>query len=188
MSKFQNIFVFNKQWFYSILRCFYFEKMFLACIRPPRVWWHWHRNDASWRRWRRLHLGQGWQDQTKDRSRKLLKTKSKQKLSVEMPFFHFWNLSKMQVSKCSIELHERDLTVEMKGSAEARARAKRYLKCVMAQRKGPVYVEEEPGNNNILNIAQIWNRFSNSISSIIKAILILKFCIQCKIYMFYIVF
>ena len=45
-----------------------------------------------------------------------------------------------RVSQCEIELFERDLTLEMRGSAKQRDRAMRYCKYVMAQRSGPVTI------------------------------------------------
>ncbi len=61
----------------------------------------------------------------------------------------------VEVAGCQIDLEERDLTVNMKGSAEARRKAKRYVNCVMAQRKGPVFVEREPEDADNMSLLDI---------------------------------
>jgi len=48
-----------------------------------------------------------------------------------------------KVSQCEIELFERDLILEFRGSKQVRRRAKKYAQGVMAQRTGPVQVDED---------------------------------------------
>lgn len=47
-----------------------------------------------------------------------------------------------RVSQAEVELFERDLVLEFRGSERQRRHAKRYARCVMAQRVGPVSVDE----------------------------------------------
>ena len=53
-----------------------------------------------------------------------------------------------RVAKCIIELDEK--TVEMTGSEKARRRARRYLECVMKQRKGTVSLEDDDEDERTL--------------------------------------
>ncbi|CAK0910700.1 unnamed protein product [Prorocentrum cordatum] len=48
-----------------------------------------------------------------------------------------------RVSECEIELFERDLILEFRGSKLERRRAKKYAEGVMAQRTGPVQITED---------------------------------------------
>ncbi|CAK0832649.1 unnamed protein product, partial [Prorocentrum cordatum] len=48
-----------------------------------------------------------------------------------------------RVSQCEIELFERDLILELRGSKMERRRAKKYAEGVMAQRTGPVTITED---------------------------------------------
>lgn len=48
-----------------------------------------------------------------------------------------------RVSKAEVELFERDLTIEFRGGAKERRHAKRYARCVMAQRTGPVVIDDK---------------------------------------------
>eukprot|EP00755_Sulcionema_specki_P005454 Sspe_Gene.32825::Locus_16072_Transcript_1_1_Confidence_1.000_Length_882::g.32825::m.32825 len=46
-----------------------------------------------------------------------------------------------RVSGASIELIEKDLILEIRGTESERAKARRYIECVMAQRVGPVRID-----------------------------------------------
>jgi rRNA processing protein Krr1/Pno1 len=52
-----------------------------------------------------------------------------------------------RVSGARIELYERSHSIEIMGPPEARARAKKYVEAVMAQRVGPVSIDEEDGED-----------------------------------------
>eukprot|EP00929_Paragymnodinium_shiwhaense_P088680 TRINITY_DN489_c0_g3_i1.p2 TRINITY_DN489_c0_g3~~TRINITY_DN489_c0_g3_i1.p2 ORF type:complete len:607 (+),score=174.13 TRINITY_DN489_c0_g3_i1:83-1903(+) len=61
-----------------------------------------------------------------------------------------------RVSECEIELFERDLVLEFRGSKMQRRRAKKYAEGVMAQRTGPVMVNKDydDGDLTMLMIPQ----------------------------------
>merc|ERR1719163_671215 len=61
-----------------------------------------------------------------------------------------------RVSECEIELFERDLILEIRGSKLQRRRAKKYAEGVMAQRTGAVSVTEEydDGDLTLLQVPQ----------------------------------
>ncbi|CAE7037837.1 FUBP3 [Symbiodinium natans] len=61
-----------------------------------------------------------------------------------------------RVSGAEIELFERDLVLEIRGSKKERRRAKKYAEGVMAQRTGPVTVNEEydDGDLTMLRVPQ----------------------------------
>eukprot|EP00929_Paragymnodinium_shiwhaense_P088675 TRINITY_DN489_c0_g1_i1.p1 TRINITY_DN489_c0_g1~~TRINITY_DN489_c0_g1_i1.p1 ORF type:complete len:243 (+),score=63.34 TRINITY_DN489_c0_g1_i1:98-826(+) len=48
-----------------------------------------------------------------------------------------------RVSECEIELFEKDLVLEFRGSKQQRRRAKKYAEGVMSQRTGPVQITED---------------------------------------------
>lgn len=48
-----------------------------------------------------------------------------------------------RVSGAEIDLFEHSLTLEIRGEDAARGRAKKYIECVMAQRVGPVTIDEQ---------------------------------------------
>jgi hypothetical protein len=58
----------------------------------------------------------------------------------------------VRVSGARIELYERSRTVEISGPADARARAKKYVQAVMAQRVGPVSIEDEEGTDDLTTL------------------------------------
>jgi len=53
-----------------------------------------------------------------------------------------------RVSQAEVELYERDLVLEFRGSEKQRRHAKRYARCVMAQRTGPVHVDERDAEDD----------------------------------------
>ncbi|CAJ1426831.1 unnamed protein product [Effrenium voratum] len=61
-----------------------------------------------------------------------------------------------RVSEAEIELFERDLVLEIRGSKMQRRRAKKYAEGVMAQRTGPVTVDEnyDDGDLTMLRVPQ----------------------------------
>merc|ERR1719229_155458 len=61
-----------------------------------------------------------------------------------------------RVSEAEIELFERDLILEIRGSAIQRRRAKKYCEGVMAQRTGPVTITEDydDGDLTMLSVPQ----------------------------------
>lgn len=61
-----------------------------------------------------------------------------------------------RVSECEIELFERDLILELRGTKLQRRRAKKYAEGVMAQRTGPVRVTEDydDGDLTMLHVPQ----------------------------------
>ncbi|CAE7941071.1 unnamed protein product, partial [Symbiodinium necroappetens] len=58
-----------------------------------------------------------------------------------------------RVSAAQLELHERNSTVEIYGDNEARARARKYIDLVRAQRVGPVHVDESHDDGDLTLIA-----------------------------------
>mmetsp|Transcript_31530 Transcript_31530/g.61741 ORF Transcript_31530/g.61741 Transcript_31530/m.61741 type:complete len:163 (-) Transcript_31530:1191-1679(-) len=48
-----------------------------------------------------------------------------------------------RVAKAKLDVYERDLKIDIHGPRSARKRAKEYIKLVMAQRVGPVYMDVE---------------------------------------------
>ena len=52
-----------------------------------------------------------------------------------------------RVSGADLDLFEHSLTLEIRGTEAERSRAKKYVECVMAQRVGPVHIEEEDGED-----------------------------------------
>jgi len=52
-----------------------------------------------------------------------------------------------RVSGADLDLFEHSLTLEIRGSEDERARAKKYVECVMAQRVGPVHIEDDDGDD-----------------------------------------
>lgn len=54
-----------------------------------------------------------------------------------------------RVSGARIELYERSRTLEIMGPPEARARAKKYVEAVMAQRVGPVPIDENDAQGDL---------------------------------------
>ena len=52
-----------------------------------------------------------------------------------------------RVSGADLDLFEHSLTLEIRGTEDERNRAKKYVECVMAQRVGPVHVEEDDGED-----------------------------------------
>merc|ERR1740129_1417550 len=54
-----------------------------------------------------------------------------------------------RVSEAEIELFERDLILEIRGSKLQRRRAKKYAEGVMAQRTGPVHVTEDYDDDDL---------------------------------------
>ena len=52
-----------------------------------------------------------------------------------------------RVSGADLDLYEHSLTLEIRGTEAERSRAKKYVECVMAQRVGPVHIEEEDGED-----------------------------------------
>merc|ERR1719188_1581063 len=61
-----------------------------------------------------------------------------------------------RVADCEIELFERDLILEFRGSKMQRRRAKKYAEGVMAQRTGPVKINEDfdDGDLTMLSVPQ----------------------------------
>merc|ERR1719210_1011478 len=61
-----------------------------------------------------------------------------------------------RVANCEIELFERDLMLEFRGSEMQRRRGRKYAEGVMAQRIGPVKINEEfdDGDLTTLNVPQ----------------------------------
>jgi len=57
-----------------------------------------------------------------------------------------------RVSGADIDLFEQSLTLEIRGSDDARARAKKYIECVMAQRVGPVTIEDDGNDDDLTTI------------------------------------
>ncbi len=54
-----------------------------------------------------------------------------------------------RVSGADLDLFEQSLTLEIRGTDDERARAKKYVECVMAQRVGPVTIEENPDDDDL---------------------------------------
>ena len=52
-----------------------------------------------------------------------------------------------RVSGADLDLFEHSLTLEIRGTEDERNRAKKYVECVMAQRVGPVHIEEDDGED-----------------------------------------
>jgi len=52
-----------------------------------------------------------------------------------------------RVSGADLDLFEHSLTLEIRGSEAERGRAKKYVECVMAQRVGPVHIEDDDGED-----------------------------------------
>merc|ERR1719502_2399382 len=61
-----------------------------------------------------------------------------------------------RVAECEIELFERDLVLEFRGSKLQRKRGKKYAEGVMAQRTGPVSITEDydDGDLTMLQVPQ----------------------------------
>lgn len=59
------------------------------------------------------------------------------------------------VSNCKIDLVERDLIIEMTGTELQRTRARRFIKCVMAQRNGKVYVDDTEDDDKVLTLLDV---------------------------------
>merc|ERR1719198_2282966 len=61
-----------------------------------------------------------------------------------------------RVSECEIELFERDLILEFRGSKLQRRKAKKYAEGVMAQRTGPVTITQDydDGDLTMLEVPQ----------------------------------
>lgn len=56
-----------------------------------------------------------------------------------------------RVSGADIDLFEHSLTLEIRGTDDERARAKKYIECVMAQRVGPVHIDDD-GDDDLTTI------------------------------------
>lgn len=54
-----------------------------------------------------------------------------------------------RVSGAELDLFEHSLTLEIRGSDDERKRAKKYVECVMAQRIGPVTIEENSDDDDL---------------------------------------
>jgi rRNA processing protein Krr1/Pno1 len=59
-----------------------------------------------------------------------------------------------RVSGADLDLYEQNLTLEIRGSDAERRRAKKYVECVMAQRVGPVTIEDT-GDDDDLTVIQV---------------------------------
>ena len=57
-----------------------------------------------------------------------------------------------RVSGADIDLFEQSLTLEIRGSDAERARAKRYIECVMAQRVGPVQIDDDADDDDLTTL------------------------------------
>ncbi|KAJ1640623.1 hypothetical protein T492DRAFT_1138754 [Pavlovales sp. CCMP2436] len=57
-----------------------------------------------------------------------------------------------RVSGARIELYERSRTLEIMGPPEARARARKYVEAVMAQRVGPVSIDEDTDTDDLTTV------------------------------------
>jgi len=68
-----------------------------------------------------------------------------------------------RVSGADLDLFEHSLTLEIRGTDEERKRAKKYVECVMAQRVGPVTIEE---NHEVLLCQGNWGAAIKAISAI----------------------
>lgn len=60
-----------------------------------------------------------------------------------------------RVSECEVELFERDLVIEFRGSKLQRRRAKKYAKGVMDQRTGPVTVTVDLDDDDDLTMLEV---------------------------------
>ncbi len=54
-----------------------------------------------------------------------------------------------RVSGAKIDLFEHSLTLEIRGNDAERKRARKYVECVMAQRVGPVTIEDDDGDDDL---------------------------------------
>ena len=54
-----------------------------------------------------------------------------------------------RVSGAELDLFEQTLSLEIRGSEAERKRAKRYVECVMAQRVGPVTIDDGEGDEDL---------------------------------------
>lgn len=54
-----------------------------------------------------------------------------------------------RVSGADLDLFEHSLTLEIRGTDDERKRAKKYVECVMAQRIGPVTIEENSDDDDL---------------------------------------
>ena len=54
-----------------------------------------------------------------------------------------------RVSGADLDLYEQSLTLEIRGSDAARGRAKKYVECVMAQRVGPVTIDDATDDDDL---------------------------------------
>ena len=70
-----------------------------------------------------------------------------------LPYPHFSRATPLaeekiaRVSGADLDLFEHSLTLEIRGTEDERNRAKKYVECVMAQRVGPVHIEEDDGED-----------------------------------------
>ena len=60
-----------------------------------------------------------------------------------------------RVSGAEIDLFEHSLTLEIRGDDAARGRAKKYIECVMAQRVGPVTIDESSHDSDDLTTINV---------------------------------
>ena len=60
-----------------------------------------------------------------------------------------------RVSGAEIDLFEHSLTLEIRGDDAARDRAKKYIECVMAQRVGPVTIDESSHDSDDLTTINV---------------------------------
>ena len=54
-----------------------------------------------------------------------------------------------RVSGADLDLFENSLTLEIRGTDDERKRAKKYVECVMAQRVGPVTIEDNHEDDDL---------------------------------------
>jgi len=54
-----------------------------------------------------------------------------------------------RVSGAELDLFEQSLTLEIRGSEAERRRAKKYVECVMAQRVGPVTIDDDSEDDDL---------------------------------------
>ena len=54
-----------------------------------------------------------------------------------------------RVSGADLDLFEHSLTLEIRGTDEQRKKAKKYVECVMAQRVGPVQIDDNTGDDDL---------------------------------------
>ena len=54
-----------------------------------------------------------------------------------------------RVSGADLDLYENSLTLEIRGTEDQRKKAKKYVECIMAQRVGPVKIQEDAKDNDL---------------------------------------